>query len=407
MYVLCKDLLNLNSFSDCHILTGEKGLNRVISWPYMAKALLEDDLFTGGEFVIIAETYVKYDEQSLLDFVDICVNKEISGILIFVNKNSDGLKEVPQSFVDKCFDNNIPVFELPWDIRCIDVIKEISILIFENSQRNNALLSCLKNLIFFYDTIDDAHFQQLINLGYNDIPYYFLRIQFVNFEEYCKYKNLNTEYKMHEQKIFLRHYIIGKINDYLPNIYVCANSNIIAGIIPIDKFADTVTIEKNIENLFLYLKEMLNPLDAKICLSQKFASILELREAFHETTHIIQLGQLPTFSNRPVFYNKLGIYKLLITSTKQNLFNIYNSTMKSLIEFDRENDADLINTLSIYLANNLSLDATSKQLYIHSNTIRYRLKKIEALTGMSLKSTNDLSMFCYCIHIKEYLQIVE
>ena len=130
-----------------------------------------------------------------------------------------------------------------------------------------------------------------------------------------------------------------------------------------------------------------------------------MRDAFHESTHIIEFSDMPTFKDKPILYNKLGIYKMLLASNNASLKSIHNSVLHGLIEFDKENDAELITTLESYIQNNMNLEATSKALYIHSNTIRYRIKKIESITGLSLKNTEDMCLICYCVYIGKYLHL--
>ena len=148
MYVTCGDLFKLRSFSNCKVLTGETGLERVISWPYLAKTVLDENMFDGGEFVLLAETYVPYSEGDLLNFLDICTRRGVAGILFFIDAASDRLKEVPLSVIRKAVEYGIPVFQLPWDVRSISVMKDISLLIFKNEHRKDALLSVLQDIIF-------------------------------------------------------------------------------------------------------------------------------------------------------------------------------------------------------------------------------------------------------------------
>lgn len=113
MYITCRDLLNLNIFSDCKLWTGDAGLDNIITWPYTAKTLLSDNYFYGGEFILVAETYVKYDEAVLLDFLDLCARRNVAGILIFINNESQTLPSLPKSVIEKACLYSIPLFELP------------------------------------------------------------------------------------------------------------------------------------------------------------------------------------------------------------------------------------------------------------------------------------------------------
>ncbi|MFW0797604.1 PucR family transcriptional regulator ligand-binding domain-containing protein [Gordonia sp. CPCC 205515] len=64
-----------------------------------------------------------------------------------------------------------------------------------------------------------------------------------------------------------------------------------------------------------------------------------------------------------------------------------------LIDYDAENQSQLVETLDAYLSLDRSWTETADQLLIHRQTLGYRLKKIEALTGRSTKSSADISSF--------------
>ncbi|MGW3042193.1 PucR family transcriptional regulator [Kitasatospora sp. NPDC001159] len=63
--------------------------------------------------------------------------------------------------------------------------------------------------------------------------------------------------------------------------------------------------------------------------------------------------------------------------------------LRPLTRFDGTNNADLVTTLHAYLAADCSVQAVADRLYVHRNTVRYRLDQIERLTGRSLQSMQD------------------
>lgn len=68
----------------------------------------------------------------------------------------------------------------------------------------------------------------------------------------------------------------------------------------------------------------------------------------------------------------------------------YNKTIGSLIQYDQKNKGLLVETLQTYFDNNMNKTETAQALYIHIETLRYRLKKIEKLTGLNMNDSNDL-----------------
>ena len=405
MYVTCKDLLKLRSFSSCRVLTGAAGMERIINWPCMAKPVLEENLFHGGELVVLEETYVPYHEATLCRFLDLCAEQRVGGILILINEQSERLKKVPQTVIDRACGYDLPLFQMSWDVRSMDVMKEVCLLIFDNEHRHNAMLSVLKDMIFFHSTVEEESLNQLANLRYRDEPYYLVRIQLCSFESHCLERGIISELEKHEHKIYLRHLIGSTIDHMIPDAKVCSNSNIVVALAPSRATESAGDWGHIWEELYAYMRQKLGAVDLRMCVGERCDSIKQIKQALLETARMIPLTKLERYAGRPVVMEQAGIYRMLLAAEPAYLRQIYETTMGPLAAMDANGDAELIQTLAAYLNNDLSLEKTSQQLYLHTNTIRYRLKKIESLTGLSMRSTQDMAMLYYCIHIKEYLSL--
>ena len=74
-----------------------------------------------------------------------------------------------------------------------------------------------------------------------------------------------------------------------------------------------------------------------------------------------------------------------------------------LMEYDRAKDGQLMDTLKCYIRCNLSVQDTAAALFVHRNTLTYRLKKIGELTGVNLENISELIRLERSIQILEYL----
>lgn len=72
------------------------------------------------------------------------------------------------------------------------------------------------------------------------------------------------------------------------------------------------------------------------------------------------------------------------------------ATVGSLVDYDRQHGADLVNTLAVYLENRTNVSVTARMLHLHRQSLLYRLKKIEMLTGRSLDDADDLFLLEIC-----------
>ncbi len=78
----------------------------------------------------------------------------------------------------------------------------------------------------------------------------------------------------------------------------------------------------------------------------------------------------------------LGVYTLLLNARRPDELAAFAAqTMAKLREYDRDNGADLLNTLRVYLEERGRLPATAGRLFVHANTVSYRLGRIRDITG--------------------------
>ena len=94
-----------------------------------------------------------------------------------------------------------------------------------------------------------------------------------------------------------------------------------------------------------------------------------------------------------VSYEGLGAYKYLVHLELDDApHDRYRQSVEELIEYDRRRGAALVETLERFLADRGSVAASARALYIHPNTVRQRLERIERVTGLDLGKEDLLSL---------------
>jgi len=71
------------------------------------------------------------------------------------------------------------------------------------------------------------------------------------------------------------------------------------------------------------------------------------------------------------------------------LEDFFQESLGGLIEYDNEHNAELLPTLSEYLKQNCNAVQTAQKLFIHKNTLTYRIKKIEKITAKDFNNMQD------------------
>ena len=159
-------------------------------------------------------------------------------------------------------------------------------------------------------------------------------------------------------------------------------------------------LEKIAENMYTLLKED-GEEDVLIAYGTVVNDIKEVSKSYKEAKLALDVGKI-FFSERSVIaYSALGIgrliYQLPIPLCKMFIKEIFDG--KSPDDFAEET----LTTINKFFENSLNVSETSRQLYIHRNTLVYRLDKLQKYTGLDLRVFEDAITFKIALMVKRYL----
>jgi PucR family transcriptional regulator, proline-responsive transcriptional activator len=119
-------------------------------------------------------------------------------------------------------------------------------------------------------------------------------------------------------------------------------------------------------------------------IGNEYSSILQLKKSYLEALEVINAAKfIGTPDKLPFIYSKLGIFRYLETISKHHGVTGYiNKNIQILQKKDQESQTKLLQTLEIYLLNNCRIKPTAEQLFIHTNTLKYRINQIADLTSI-------------------------
>ncbi|MEY8001737.1 PucR family transcriptional regulator [Clostridium sp. Mt-5] len=122
-----------------------------------------------------------------------------------------------------------------------------------------------------------------------------------------------------------------------------------------------------------------------------YPSIDGIRTSYNEAIRAFE--SYKKFFNKDFIINfkDLGIYSILSNpAVNKDIQNFANKYIKPIIAFDKKNNSELLITLKYFFEYHRSFRSCAKEMHLHHNTIRYRLKKIEELCHVDTASENDL-----------------
>ena len=390
MSITCKDLLNLKQFQKVKLHAGEKGLERVITYPYVGQTASVSEWVHGGELLFI--TGVAHDINSLPQLLQECIAKKLSGLVVLTG--SEYIEKLPQELLDMANDADFPLFSMPWDLRLIDVTKEITRLIDYDQIESKKIHRLLNYLIFTADTEDKPTFdhEALVNLK---ISNYNLVAIFVSskslsqisdtqetdlqhyLKELCDARNIPCHSMIYGNKVVL---LISARTQKELEIYISY----------LEKVHESLSILCNDNKLLLAMGDIhRGPAQIRTSSKEAAATITILQK-----TGIKQICR----------YKNLGLYRLFLQMKPSEMQYYYHSQLDNLIDYDKKYNTECVETLKVFLDCFNNISKASRMLVIHRNTLLYRITKIEEVLGRSLSNPTVCIELHLALTIKNYLE---
>ena len=130
-------------------------------------------------------------------------------------------------------------------------------------------------------------------------------------------------------------------------------------------------------------------------------NIKDLARSYKEAQIAIEVGKVFESEKEIISYENLGIGRLIyqLPTTLCEMFLTEVFKHGSLETLDKET----LQTIQVFFDNNLNVSETSRKLFVHRNTLVYRLEKIRKLTGLDLREFDHAITFKVALMVKRYL----
>ena len=127
----------------------------------------------------------------------------------------------------------------------------------------------------------------------------------------------------------------------------------------------------------------------------------ELADRYKEAQVAIEVGKVFENEKPVIHYDNLGIGRIIyqLPTTLCEMF-LSEAFKKNPIE---ALDEDTLDTINRFFENNLNVSETARKLYVHRNTLVYRLEKVKKITGLDLREFEDAILFKVAVMVKKYL----
>ncbi|QIZ07781.1 GAF domain-containing protein [Priestia megaterium] len=253
----------------------------------------------------------------------------------------------------------------------------------------------------FSGQIDEALIQKAKNLNFDPNRNYVAIL--INFED-----------KLNEQKVISDHFIrnlLHMANTLLgrnSQVMAVRNENQIVALLSLHSRVSSSNIIAELKELAKILqheiKNKYREIDVSIGIGRIKQGLIFVHESFVEATKCIKFLKNYRFDHRVLSYTDLGVQRFILQNSKEELIDFIHEVLGPLIEYEQSRKGELLSTLIVYLDQNQNIKKTADSLHIHTNTLSYRLKRIEEILLTDLNDSQSLFNIHLAINIYQYIK---
>ncbi|GAB6169372.1 PucR family transcriptional regulator [Clostridium carnis] len=386
MALCCRDLFQLKNFSMATLLAGETGLNREISWPYVRMTESISQWLYGGELLFVSYTDVIEEDESLLLLLEECIEKKLSGIVILIdNKHKNS---IPKGMIERANEEGLPLFIMPWDIKLIDITQEIFLKIEQNREASKNAKHFLESLLFSQEQLheDIKALSKFYNIKLRPVHYI------------CIFKIQKSSNVLNEIENVCK-YIINSLQDALNienyTVIPMEYANHLMCLIFSNNYEESKKSISCVESIFKLISSRESEIELTLSFSRVRNLDSEIKTSYKEAFKALSMINIYNKDSKIIKYNELGIIRLFVElADLKDIEQYCYENLGAILEYDKKHGMNLIGTLKCYFKNNRHLLKTSQELFIHRNTLLYRLSTIKELLQRDLDDAmTDLELF--------------
>ena len=389
----CKDLLSLTTMSQAKVIAGLAGMEKGIRWSYKAENINFEKWVRGKELLIVSSPVTQRKNFDLYKTIEKAIELNMSCALLLIGENY--VTQIDKKVIDLAENNDFPLFTMPWDVPLLDFFEELGHAISYLDDRKDIEDSLLAEIIFGNCINTSSIEQKCRQMGY-DLgvleQVFVLHLSEQNSKEICnrlKYNNAepSDECTWKKQRITndqIRSYA-QTLKEYFsqcnyPAIVSCYGDRIIGFMR--NCAGDRKKIIEIFERFAKFLQNDPNEIEYTLNIGETCENLSKLQKSFHETSKTNSVLEHINRKNKIVFYDEIGFYRMLMSyENTAPMQQFANEVLSPVIQYEKKAHTQLIETMWAYFECDCNLQRTADKLFSHKNTVKYRLHRVEQLTG--------------------------
>lgn len=348
-----------------NLIAGKSGISNIIEWFHMVENPFEIEHINEKELVFSSGMSMD-TESNFMDFLEQLVARKGSGLVVAYGNYLKCISDQVKKF---CNERGFPLMLVAYSVNVSNITKLLSIQLLESEKTNRQLFSAMKNAISFPEKTE-GYLPTLLQYGFRKNETYAVTI--------IKLKHLELISSSEIQWI---------VKSMESQLLSAGDKSFVLTMDDIFVFVFSNYSEEEIKAIMLKIIMLLRMKEYKFFVgsSVNHLGMQKLSQAYVQAKKVVNLSGRKGWGNIMIQYSELGVYQLLLAiDNKETIKAYYNDMLGKLEENDQNNGTDYLDFLNAYLNSNCNINDTADALFIHRNTVVYKIKKINELLDCDL-----------------------
>jgi hypothetical protein len=377
LYADAKEIYHLS------LIAGENGLSGQVSWVHMLEDIDTIEFTRGSELIITTGVIARGDNAWLCALAKRLIEKNCSGLILNIG-NYIRDDQITQELSDLCDAGNFPLFTMPLHVHIVDLMRDYCHKIFVNTYLDKTLSKLFRTLLF-NPSEQESMLPLLAAGGYDTGAPCCVAL----FRHMSALLNVN-----------------GLLNRFDVNFHSFLKGDlrvvVLSGVTYELLAAFLEQFNGHLESAMAFNPAISRPV---IGVSEIAPEMSRLHFRYTEALHALNFAE---YCNKPLRYFKdMGIFRILLSVENTDMLRrFWQDSLRPLLEYDRRNNSELADTLRAYLLNDCNIRRTAEAVFVHRNTVRYRIGRIRSLLCGALDTEEERFHLRLVFYVRELFEFL-
>lgn len=280
----------------------------------------------------------------------------------------------------------------PFDSLNMTLYKNISRLVAKLVYNENAISRTFHNEAY------DSVIVDLLNGTLNSRNVFFDRLSKSGFNVHSSYRFLVVDIEQYNNYDYGSEHLRQTLRDFFKASWsLCYNNDVLA-LVDLEQNPDGVVQIIQANESFFRTNHL------TVGISDVFSDLFEMGSYYSQAKSSLHISN-KLDSDLIAIYDDYKLYDLVFTSSRKDKLKPYlNSVLKEMEQYDSDNNTEYYKTVDVYLQCNQEVKVTAKKLFVHQNTISYRITRAKELFHLDFDDYHRMFLLQYSFALAHAIQ---